>query len=113
MIIDIHNHTSRYSTCSIINPDKLIKIYIKNKIDGICITEHNYLWPDKEQIEIQKKYNGLIKIFFGMELSTDIGHVLVFGNNINDIELVYKFEELINYVDKNSCGLISKGQSFC
>ena len=106
MIIDIHNHTSRYSSCSIINPDELIKIYIKNKIDGICITEHNYLWPKKEQEELQKKYNGIIKIFFGIELSTDIGHVLVFGKNINNINLIYRFEELIQNVDRNNCILI-------
>ena len=106
MIIDIHNHTSRYSSCSVISPDELIKIYIKNRIDGICITEHNYLWPKKEQIVFQKKYNGLIKIFFGIELSTDIGHILVFGIDINNLELIYNFKDLINNLDKEKNVLI-------
>ena len=106
MIIDLHNHTSRYSSCSTISPDELIKLYIKAKIDGICITEHNFLWPKKEQANIQKKYDGKIKIFFGIELSTDLRHVLVFGNNINDIELIYYFDELEKKVDRENCVFI-------
>lgn len=106
MIIDLHNHTSRYSQCSIIDPDELIKFYIKAKIDGICITEHNYLWPKKEQTNIQKKYAGKIKIFYGIELSTDMGHILVFGRDINDIQSVYYFEELEKKIDRENCVLI-------
>ncbi len=106
MIIDLHNHTSRYSSCSKISPDELIKLYINAKINGICITEHNFLWPKTEQINIQKKYDGKIKIFFGFELSTDLGHVLVFGKNINDIELIYYFDELEKNFDRDNCALI-------
>lgn len=106
MIIDLHNHTSKYSSCSTIKPDELIRLYIKSKIDGICITEHNYLWSKKEQIKLQKKYEDKIKIFFGIELSTDLGHVLAFGKNINDIELIYYFDELEKKVDRENCVFI-------
>ncbi len=106
MIIDIHNHTSRYSSCSKISPDELIKAYIKADIDGICITEHNYLWPEREQLKLLRKYQGLIKIFFGIELSTDLGHILVFGHNIAKLELIYRIEELEKSVNRDNCALI-------
>ena len=81
MIIDLHNHTSRYSPCSNISPELLIKTYIDAGVDAVCITEHDCLWQINEQIELQAKYKGLIKIFFGIEASFDIGHVLIFCKN--------------------------------
>ena len=102
----MHNHTSLYSTCSIISPDLLIKTYIKNKIDGICITEHNNLWKVKEQERLIENYKNKIKIFFGVELNTDIGHVLMFGSGIEYFGDYIRFDIIEKKIDKNKTALI-------
>ena len=86
VLIDLHNHTNKYSPCSVISPEDLIDIYVKNGIDGVCITEHNIVWSVEEQLLIKKRYEGKIKIFFGYEIDTDFGHVLVFSAKAPDIK---------------------------
>lgn len=102
MIIDIHNHTSKYSFCSIIAPDNLIKKYINCGIEAICITEHDFLWPKYEQEELKKKYGDKIKIFFGVEANTDYGHVLVFGIEHYDFGSSVRLKTLVNNLDKKN-----------
>ncbi|HOF00556.1 MAG TPA: PHP domain-containing protein [Spirochaetota bacterium] len=85
MLIDLHNHTNQHSSCSRISATDLIEQYIRSGIDGICITDHNYLWNDKEKNDLKKKYEDKIKIFFGAEIDADIGHVLVFSYKDHDL----------------------------
>jgi predicted metal-dependent phosphoesterase TrpH len=106
MIIDLHNHTTKYSPCSLISPDRLIEIYIKFGIEGICITEHNILWEQDEQNELINRYKGLIKIFFGIEVNTDLGHVLVFGSNIKKFPDQIEFDRFRSMIDPNETVLI-------
>ena len=82
MIVDLHNHTTEYSYCSDLYPDKLIRLYINAGIDAICITEHDHLWWEEKRAVMEERYKGRIKIFFGTEVTTDIGHVLLFGSNV-------------------------------
>jgi predicted metal-dependent phosphoesterase TrpH len=89
MIIDMHNHTSRYSPCSLISPSDLITVSIEKGLDGICITEHDTFWPASEQKKLVSKFGKNIRIFFGAEITTSIGHVLSFSGvvkKIKDIE---------------------------
>jgi len=105
MIIDMHNHTDLYSVCSLISPKNLVELYINNNIDGLCITEHNYLWTVDEQNKLINRYKGKIKIFFGIEVNTDVGHVLLFGSNnhyYGDITL----KDLIKSIDRKKTALI-------
>lgn len=78
MIIDLHNHTNRYSSCSVLTPEKLAYLTVKRGLDAVAITEHNYCW-EKGEIENLKEKSGLKSIFRGQEVDTDIGHVLVYG----------------------------------
>lgn len=106
MIIDIHNHTTKYSPCSLISPASLIEIYLESGIDGICITEHNYLWSEDEQAALVEKYRGLINIFFGVEVNTSVGHVLVFGSDRKYYDDYMRIERLLNLVDRDKTALI-------
>jgi len=60
-------------------PHALIETAIKRGLDGIVLTEHNYLRPPEEIDSLRKKFPQ-IKIFNGIEVSTEEKeHVLVYG----------------------------------
>ena len=46
-------------------------------LDGVCITEHDALWPlaDIERVAAEMDF----VVVRGMEVTTEVGHVLVFG----------------------------------
>jgi predicted metal-dependent phosphoesterase TrpH len=106
MIIDMHNHTTRYSSCSMISPDILVETYLETKVDGICITEHNRLWNKTEQFQLKNAYKNQIQIFFGSEVNTDIGHVIVIGSDIEIYEECVPFDELEKMVDRKKTAFV-------
>jgi predicted metal-dependent phosphoesterase TrpH len=77
MIIDLHNHTTPRSSCSVMKPDDLVEFAKRAGLDGLCITEHDRIWKADELKALSEKHE--FPLFRGMEVSTDLGHVLVFG----------------------------------
>ncbi len=81
MLIDIHCHSSQHSDCSVISAEELVKKAVAKHLQGIAITDHHYLWSEKEIEELRGRTEvgeGFL-IFAGQEVSTDFGHVVVFG----------------------------------
>jgi len=76
MRIDLHCH-SKYSHDNYLEPEELIEQAIKMNLEGVCFTEHAYLL-DSWAIERIKVPEGFY-IFRGVELSTNHGHLLVYG----------------------------------
>ncbi len=76
MRIDLHCH-SKYSHDSYLEPEELIEQAIKMNLDGVCFTEHHSLTASLpvEKIQIPEEFY----IFRGLEISTDGGHLLVYG----------------------------------
>ena len=77
MIIDLHTHTRFGSNCSYLDPEELVRGAKRLGLDGICITEHNLCW-EKAAIQRLSQDNGIL-VLGGVEVSTDLGEVLVFG----------------------------------
>ena len=77
MRIDLHIHTYPRSSCSSIEPAALIQEAKRIGLDGICLTEHQSLWPPGEVEKLAR--DGGIRIFRGNEITTDQGDILVFG----------------------------------
>ncbi|MFN0093988.1 MAG: PHP-associated domain-containing protein [Dehalococcoidia bacterium] len=77
MLIDLHCHTLPHSTCSVLNLDKLIDLARAGGLDGICLTEHDRWWDAAELAEARARSG--FAIFSGVELTTEMGHVLGFG----------------------------------
>lgn len=77
MIIDLHVHTITGSQCSVLSPSDLVKYGSGLKVDGICITDHNTVW-DIDSLKKVALENGF-RLFRGIEVNTDMGHVLAFG----------------------------------
>jgi hypothetical protein len=76
MRIDLHCH-SKYSADNFLEPEELIEQAIKRNLDGVCLTEHHSMipfWP-LERIRISEGFY----VFRGVEISTDHGHLLVYG----------------------------------
>ena len=80
MLIDIHTHTTRYSGCSILSPKQLIEQAVKAGLNGVVITEHNYLWSEEEVRELKIcTHSTDFLIMRGQEVDTEWGHVLIYG----------------------------------
>ncbi len=78
MKFDLHMHTSRYSSDSIIDPYELVARAKTIGLDGIVITEHDRLWPDKELAELRAKADGLV-VLAGVEVTGRGGDMLCYG----------------------------------
>ncbi|MDD5634310.1 MAG: phosphotransferase [Candidatus Omnitrophica bacterium] len=81
MLLEMHCHSSKHSSCSQIDPVSLVKSIVAKKLQGLVITEHSYLWAKEELMDLRREAevdNSFI-ILAGQEAETDVGHVRVFG----------------------------------
>jgi len=77
MIIDLHTHTRPYSDDSDLRPHELIEKAKSSSLDGICFTEHDWHWKEEDLARLSREHD--FPIFQGMEISSEEGHLLVFG----------------------------------
>lgn len=77
MLIDLHCHTRPLSACSALTVPELLGLAAERGLDGVCLTEHDRAWPQHQLDELRKV--SPVTIFSGVELTTDLGHVLAFG----------------------------------
>jgi predicted metal-dependent phosphoesterase TrpH len=75
---DLHLHTRRHSPDSTMNPFALVRRAAELRLDGVVITEHDFLWVPEELAELQAA-NPKVRVFAGMEVSAAEGHFLVYG----------------------------------
>ena len=102
MILDLHIHTT-ISGDSTIDPDTLVHVARSAGIDGICITEHGI---EKSRIadDLSRKYD--FPVFGGMEASTELGDILVFGID-NYPRIISRARELREFVEDKGGVLIA------
>ena len=77
MLIDLHCHTRPLSACSALDADELIAAAVQRGLDAICLTEHDRAWPEAELAALNER--SPLPVFGGVELTTDLGHLLAFG----------------------------------
>ncbi len=77
MLIDLHAHTNVESLDASLSPDELCAAAKRAGLDGICITEHDRFW-DPAYLEQLGARHGLL-VLPGCELTTEEGHILVYG----------------------------------
>jgi len=78
MKFDLHMHTARHSSDAESDPFELVKAAIAAGLDGIVITEHDFLWPDTELEELRAFAPELV-ILAGVEVTGRGGDVLCYG----------------------------------
>lgn len=76
-VLDLHTHSSERSLDAGATAAALVEQAANRGLDGICLTEHNSLWPQSDTARLSELFG--ITVVRGMELSTDVGHVLVYG----------------------------------
>src|SRR5213080_3902675 len=77
MILDLHIHTSWHSADSNLSPIDLIREAKHLGLDGVVVTEHDRGWDRFRARDLAAEHNFLF--LRGMEVSTDLGHILVCG----------------------------------
>ncbi len=75
--IDLHVHTNWGSSDSGLSPQELLTEAENVGLDVVCVTEHGTLWSQSKVDELAEKSE--VVIIPGMEVTTDLGHVTVFG----------------------------------
>lgn len=101
MLIDLHNHTGWGSGCSHLEPGVLIEQARHWGLDGVAITEHNQVWDPKKIAMLRRRHE--FTIIPGVEVDTDVGHVLAFGldgpRRFNNLPTLEELRELVDEVD--------------
>lgn len=87
-VFDLHVHTVRGSSDSSLTPQQLVEKARSIGLDGVCLTEHSGGW-DAQSLDDTFRDSG-ITVIRGLEVETEMGHVLVYGlgayvNGINRI----------------------------
>jgi hypothetical protein len=95
--VDLHLHTSRGSADSNLAPKDLVERARAIGIGAVCITEHDNIRDLKEMGAMASEAGVLC--LRGMEVTTEMGHVGVFGLS-EYIGGIYKLAELRKVVDK-------------
>ena len=95
-VFDLHVHTMRGSSDSNLTPQQLIEEARRIGLDGVCLTEHSGGW---EPQEFERAFKGAgVTVVKGLEVDTDMGHVLVFGLD-RYVDGIHRAVELRKVVD--------------
>lgn len=78
MKFDLHMHTARHSPDADSDPFELVRAAVAAGLNGIVITEHDYMWPDAELEELRAAAPGLV-VLGGVEVTARGGDVLCYG----------------------------------
>ncbi len=104
MLIDLHAHTAPRSNCSTTTLEELVASARAHGLDALCITEHDVRWPDDELADASRLLD--FPLIPGVELTTDVGHVLAFGPLEKPLWMGYTLEELISETERTGTALV-------
>lgn len=76
-VFDLHVHSSDRSRDSGVRAPEIAVQAEHRGLDGVVLTEHNAIWPPDELRQLNERFDVLL--LPGMEIGTDVGHVLVYG----------------------------------
>jgi predicted metal-dependent phosphoesterase TrpH len=96
VLIDLHTHTRPLSWDSYLSPDDLIERSKQAGLDGICLSEHDYLWDPDEVAKLARRHDYLV--LPAIEINTDDGHMLVYGIN-KYVYGMHRSHELAHHVE--------------
>ncbi len=90
-VIDLHLHTSPASPCASDSVDAMIEEAKRIGLQGICLSDHNYVWSAEAVQALREKHNFLVLRV--NEIVTEQGDMLVFGF-YEDVQGIIKLAEL-------------------
>ena len=104
MLIDLHAHTAPRSNCSRTTLDELVATARSRGLDALCITEHDVRWPAEELADASRLLD--FPLIPGVELTTDVGHVLAFGPLRKPLWMGYTLTELVEECEHSDTALV-------
>ena len=104
MLIDLHTHTHPLSHDSLLSPDELIEAAKAARLDGVCLTEHDFFWDPTEVAALRKRHN--FPVIPGIEVNTEDGHIVVFGL-ARFVYGMHRMHELARLVDAAGAVMIA------
>ncbi len=104
MIVDLHAHSSPRSSCSKASLADLVASAREHGADAICLTEHDVMWPEDELAAASREVG--MTLFSGVELSTDVGHVLAYGRLERPLWSKYRLEQLVEEAERGLLALV-------
>lgn len=93
---DLHTHSSQGSACSRMNIWDLIQAACQRGLEGVCITDHDYCWEPRELARLHKESG--IQVYGGVELSTSVGEILIYGVHKSLLHLRDDLPKLAQFV---------------
>lgn len=98
MEFDLHTHSSQGSACSRMLVGDLVQAACEKSLDGVCITDHDYCWDPGELAKLHRESG--IQVYGGVELSTAIGEILVYGVHQPLLHLRNNLPKLVQRVNE-------------
>jgi len=77
-IVDMHIHTTNGASDSQLKPDEMAEIAQSIGLTGVNVSEHDRVW-DSFTASAFRKAHPYLFLSPGMEVSTDLGHIVVVG----------------------------------
>lgn len=77
-IVDMHIHTTNGASDSQLRPEEMAEIAKGIGLTGVNVTEHDRVW-DRYTADAFRRDNPHLFLSPGMEVSTDLGHIIVVG----------------------------------
>lgn len=102
--VDLHLHTNRGSSDSNLSPRELVERVRLTGLGAACITEHDNMWDVHQMAEIARGAGAIL--LHGMEVTTDMGHIGVFGLE-RYVGGIHKLAELRRVADAAGAILIA------
>jgi predicted metal-dependent phosphoesterase TrpH len=78
MKFDLHLHTTRHSPDSQMDPFAMCRRAVQLGLDGVVITEHDWLWTEAE-LDVLRALHPDLVVLAGVEVSAREGHFLAYG----------------------------------
>jgi predicted metal-dependent phosphoesterase TrpH len=104
VLVDLHAHTAPRSSCSRATLQDLVESARARGVDGLCLTEHDVRWSDEDLAAASREVG--MPLFSGVELSTDVGHVLAYGVLERPLWRKYRFEQLVAEAEHGLLALV-------
>jgi predicted metal-dependent phosphoesterase TrpH len=102
--IDLHVHTDYSSPCSLIDPERAVRVAMASGLDGICVTEHDEIGGAEVTSELGRRLG--FPVFRGIEIYTELGDMLVFGLYRDAPAWKSSFEELREACDATGAVIV-------
>jgi predicted metal-dependent phosphoesterase TrpH len=104
VLIDLHCHTSPRSSCSRATLEGLVAVARARGVDALCITEHDLRWSEDDLAAASRAVD--FPLLYGVEVSTDVGHVLAYGELRRPLWRGYSLEALAAEADETGAALV-------